>query len=379
MFEWIFWLSLFGASFSYFIYPLILLPLRRKAQPSFYPEVGGERPMVTLIIAAYNEEERIVDKLQNSLAIDYPKGKLQIIVASDCSSDKTDTIVRGYAGQGVELVRSPGRDGKEAAQKSAIKHSCGDILVFSDTATGIPSGAITKLVDLFLDPGVGAISSEDRFVSQDGEIVGEGAYVKYEMWLRRQESRVAGLVGLSGSFFAARSEVCQDWSVRVPSDFNTALNCMKHGLYAVSSAEVVGVYSDVKNPAKEYQRKVRTVLRGITALAASIEVLDPRRYGLFSLQVWGHKVMRWAVPWLLMVLLLSSVMLLGECWFYNLAVFGQLVFYGLGVWGWCSASMREWLPIRIIFFFLQVNVAIAQAWIKFCRGQRMTVWNPSQR
>ncbi len=119
-------------------------------------------------------------------------------------------------------------------------------------------------MDYFRDPKIGAVSSEDHFVSQDGAVVGEGAYVRYEMWLRRLESDCAGLVGLSGSFFAARASVCQQWDIYSPSDFNTALNCVKQDLIAVTAPDVQGHYKDIVEAKREYQRKVRTVLRGIT-------------------------------------------------------------------------------------------------------------------
>ena len=182
---------------------------------------------VTLIVTAYNEERRIREKIENTLAIDFDSSRLELIVASDCSEDATDAIVAEYADRGVRLVRAAERLGKENAQLTAIKQAQGDILVFSDVATQIPSDSLVKLERYFADPSIGAVSSEDRFVSKDGSVAGEGAYVKYEMWLRKQESQLAGLVGLSGSFFAARKSICQEWDIHSPSDFNTALNAMK--------------------------------------------------------------------------------------------------------------------------------------------------------
>src|SRR5690606_15669765 len=158
---------------------------------------------LSLIITAYNESSRIRAKLDNALKLDFPKARLEIIVASDCSDDGTDDIVREYAEKGVKLVRWGERLGQEDAQRTALQAAGGDSIVFSDVATEMPPDSLQKLVEYFAQPSVGAVSSEDRFISQDGNVAGEGAYVKYEMWLRRQESDLAGLVGLSGSFFAA--------------------------------------------------------------------------------------------------------------------------------------------------------------------------------
>lgn len=374
----VFFLMIFGVVYSYALYPLILniLPKRHHAQPSL-PESW---PSISLIITAHNEQARIVEKLDNALAIDYPSDKLEIIVASDCSTDQTDTIAESYADRGVRLVRADKHLGKEYAQLCAIKKSNGAILVFSDTATNIPSDAIQKMISYFSDPAVGATSSEDRFISDGDKVVGESAYVRYEMWLRALESRYAGLVGLSGSFFAARREICtQDWDTKAPSDFNTALQSARAGQIAISCPDVHGYYKDIKDEKKEYARKVRTVIRGITALSRHTEVLNPEKFGLFSFQVWSHKVFRWAVPWFLLAAIISNLALIGSGWFYDLAAVGQAILYGMALAGWRSATMRKNVLIRIVFFFVQVNVAIAQATLQFFTGTRMTVWAPSAR
>src|SRR5690606_6495121 len=254
----LFWLFVACSLYSYFIYPLILKLLTRRRAAAVRPVAAAAGDFsLSLIITAYNEQARIRDKLRNALALDFDRDKLEIIVASDCSDDATDDIVREYAGEGVKLVRAQERLGKENAQLAAIREASGDIIVFSDVATQMRRDALRRLVAWFADPTVGAVSSEDRFISQDGSIAGEGAYVRYEMWLRQQESRLAGLVGLSGSFFAARRQVCQQWDIHSPSDFNTALNSARLGFRAISAPDVHGYYQDLKDPGKEYARKIR--------------------------------------------------------------------------------------------------------------------------
>lgn len=363
---------LFATIYSYFAYPAVLMVLpKRRIQTSEHA-----LPKMSLIVAAHNESSRIADKLKNSLSLDYPEDKLQVLVASDCSTDETDQIVRDT--NGVTLVRADEHLGKEYAQSLAVQAATGDILVFSDTATTVPIEALRNLAMAFADPGVGAVSSEDKFLSDDGEIAGEGLYVKYEMWLRSLESQRAGLVGLSGSFFAARAEVCQEWDVVSPSDFNTALNCAKRGLVAISSPAVVGIYKDIKDPAKEYARKVRTVIRGMTAVARAPSVLNPFRFGLFSLQVWSHKIMRWLVPWFMLALLVATVVV-AKNWFVVALLLGQLAFYFMAFLAWLIPSLRGNALVRIVFFFMQVNIAIAQAGVQFLSGKRITTWKPSVR
>ena len=246
-------------------------------------------------------------------------------------------------------------------------------------ATQIPEDALEKLEAYFQDPQIGAVSSEDRFISKDGSIAGEGAYVKYEMWLRQQESKLAGLVGLSGSFFAARKAVCQVWDIHSPSDFNTALNTARLGLRAVTAPDVLGYYQDLKDPQKEYQRKIRTVIRGMTALSRHSEVLNPQRFGLFAFQVFSHKLMRWLVPWCLIGLLIVSAVIAHESLFYSFALLVQLGFYGVALLAHFLPHLRETSWVKLIYFFVQVNVALLDAAIKFLAGERMTTWKPSAR
>jgi hypothetical protein len=184
---------------------------------------------------------------------------------------------------------------------------------------------------------------------------------------------------LSGSFFAARREVCEDWDIYSPSDFNTALNCAKKQLAAITSPDVIGVYKDVKDPGLEYSRKMRTVIRGITAITRHPEVLNPMRLGLFAFQVWSHKIMRWGVPWFMLAFAVSTLLLYDEGIVFALALFAQLVFYTLALAGWLSSPMRDHAVIRLVFFFVQTNLALAQATLAFIFGKRMTVWTPSQR
>ena len=207
----------------------------------------------------------------------------------------------------------------------------------------------------------------------------EGAYVKYEMWLRRLESATNSLVGLSGSFFAARRVVCNDWDINVPSDFNTALNSARQGYVAVSDPDVHGYYTDIKDSRREYQRKLRTVIRGITAIFVAPQVLNPFRFGLFSYQVWSHKILRWLVPWFLLMLLTVNIALYDMHWVYRVSLVIQIIFYGLAAVGFFVVPFRNISAVKLPFFFVQANLAIMHATVMFLLGKRMTTWEPSRR
>ena len=372
----VFLLSVFMIFYAYFGYPLSLLLFRLFRQTeSVRHQLNAT---VTLIITAYNEERRIKEKLENTLKLDYPADKLQILVASDGSTDDTNEIVKSYEKRGIELFKVENRVGKENAQKEAVACARGDIVVFSDVATFLEPHGLREIVSNFADPTVGCVSSEDRLIDKDGKPSGEGFYVRYEMWLRRLESSVNSLVGLSGSFFAARREVCQDFSGDVQSDFRTLLSSMKLGLRGITDPKSIGYYLDIADEKKEFDRKVRTVLRGLTVFFRHIEFLNCFKYRMFSYQFFCHKLLRWAVPFFLLAALVSNIFLAVSLKLIFLTLLlMQLLFYGVGIYGWATQSLKG--VMKIPMFFMTVNIAIAVAWFKYLIGKRVVLWTPSER
>jgi len=345
-----------------------------------YPIKKGDiTPKVSFIITAYNEEKRIKEKIENTLRQNYPKDKFEIIVASDCSHDKTDELVSSYNFNGVRLVRAPERKGKENAQKCAIDIASGEILVFSDVATILQPDGMASIVKNFNDPTVGCVSSVDKFIDKDGKISGEGAYVKYEMFLRSLETKVNTLVGLSGSFFAARREVCLSWATDLQSDFNTVLNSVKTGLRGVIDIETAGYYANITDEKKEFKRKVRTVLRGISVFMKNLNMLNFIKYGLFSWQLFSHKLCRWLVPFALVAGLCSNACLIRQSNLYSYVFGFQCLFYttaAVGIWTDLLARLNTF---KVPSFFVLVNLSILNAWYRYMRGERMVSWDPSQR
>ena len=363
--------------FAYFGYPtsLYLLGIFRKNSVNKVPFFPG----VTLIITAHNEEKRIAEKLDNTLTLDYPREKLQILVASDGSDDRTNAIVSDYEEHGIELLAIGIRRGKENAQKEAVKHAKGEVILFSDVATRLEPEGMKEIVFNFADPSVGCVSSKDLVIRQDGKLSGEGFYVRYEMWLRQLESRVYSLVGLSGSFFAARKEVCGDFSEEMQSDFRTVLNSIKLGLRGVSDPKAIGYYPDVSDEKREFDRKVRTVLRGLTVFFQHLEFLNPFRYGFFSYQYFCHKLLRWSVPLLLATAFFSNLFLAAESFFFLILLMGQRGCYGLAALGWRRRREGVRAFLKIPMYFVTVNASILIAWWRYLQGQRMVMWTPSER
>jgi glycosyltransferase involved in cell wall biosynthesis len=373
-----FWICAAGCLYSYLIYPVLL---RLAPRRPFNPQPREQLPRISIIIAARNEQKRIGDKLRSTLALDYPRNLLEVLVASDASEDETDEIVRSFASQGVRLSRSGTRGGKEAAQAHAIAESTGEIIVFTDSATRLDGDALQRIARGFSDATVGAISSEDRLESDgsDAGTSGEGAYVRYEMWLRRLESERAGLVGLSGSLFAVRRPVAEKWPTRVPSDISAALRAASLGLRPVADPELFGYYKDLHDTSKEYQRKVRTVVRGMAAVENMAHLLNPFRYGLYAFQLWGHKIMRWLTPVFLLLVWILSGVLAARGAFYSTAFVLQTLFYLVAALAWWVPGLQKIGPLRLAYYLVQVHVALLDAGYRYVRGERIVVWNPSVR
>jgi len=372
MLEIAFWCSVALVLYAYLGYPCALMALalvRRRPVKN-----DSVTPHVSFIITAHNEQANIREKIENTLSQDYPADHLEIIVASDCSTDRTDEMVTAYSSR-VRLVRARERRGKEAAQRLAIGTASGEVLIFSDVATALAPDGISTIVRNFADPTVGCVSSVDRFVDSDGQISGEGAYVRYEMFLRTLETRVNSLVGLSGSFFAARREVCRHWPADRQSDFSTLLNSIEMGLRGVLDPQSAGYYRNIVDDRRELQRKVRTVVRGIFVLVANVRMLNPFRYGLFAWQLASHKLCRWLVPFSMILAFLSNALIVAHSILYLMTFAVQVGFYLAAVGGlWTGVQI-----LRIPSFFLLVNFAILTAWRRFALGERMITWNPSER
>jgi cellulose synthase/poly-beta-1,6-N-acetylglucosamine synthase-like glycosyltransferase len=377
--EGLFWVSVFSVLYSYFIYPAILFLAVYRRTDLVFSEVTSVAPLLTVVIAARNESSRLGAKLDDVLAQGYPRDRLQVLVVSDGSTDDTARIARSYAASGVECIELEERLGKEMAQARGIAASNCRFVVFTDVATRIGGKGLLGMVGALATPGIGAVSSEDRFVSEEGKPAGEGLYVRYEMWLRRLESRAAGLVGLSGSLFGVRRELCDEWPTDVPSDLVVALRCARQGLRAATLPEVFGLYPDLKNESAEFGRKYRTAIRGMAGLASATEILNVRRYGLFAFQAWSHKVLRWAAPWFMLAALGLNFALLDRGGIYPVLLALQIGGYGVAAAAAAAPALRKAALVRVIYYFVLSNLALAFAFVGFVRGRRVVQWEPSVR
>ncbi|MCK5127035.1 MAG: glycosyltransferase family 2 protein [candidate division Zixibacteria bacterium] len=377
IFHILFWLAGFMIFWTYFGY-LIALKLIVSVRAR---KVNKEdiTPPISIIITAYNEEMRIAKKLDNTLNINYPVDKTEIIVVSDGSTDKTDDIVKSYSDRGVKLLRIEGRNGKHYGQGQGIRFASNDIVILSDATTFLESRGIRNIVSNFADPEVGCVSSEDRMQSIGSSESGEGAYVRYEMKLRALESAVGSLVGVSGSFFAARKELTEGWIDNMSADFFMPLLTYKAKMRTVTEPDAVGYYEVVHEPGKEFTRKVRTVVHGLEVLFKFKELLNPFKYGLYSFKIFSHKLSRWLVPFYLFCVLAANIFLLSSHMVYWAALAGQILLYLLALTAFIVPRLNDITFFRIPFFFVMVNWSIVVSWYYFIIGKDFVVWEPTKR
>jgi cellulose synthase/poly-beta-1,6-N-acetylglucosamine synthase-like glycosyltransferase len=376
MMETIFWLTFAGTLYAYFGYPLFLTLLARIRPKKLHLLTNAELPSVSILIPAHNEEAVIAKKLQNTLSLDYPRDKLELVVVSDGSTDRTDTIVKKFTADcPLQFIRVDSRKGKANALNKGLQHVNGEIVVFSDSSIMLEKDALKAITKAFADSEVGCISGEDHIPGGGGE----GLYGQYELYLRNLESQTSSIVGASGSFYAQRRQLCIPFIEGLAPDFLSVLNTVQQGYRAISEPSAKGIMSAVSDTGAEFRRKVRTLLRGMTTLWAKRSLMNPLKNATFAFVLISHKLMRWLVPLFLMVMLVANCYLVSSMFYLGVLLL-QLLFYGLAVLAWLRVGgLDQRFLGKIPLYFTIVNVAIFQAWLLFFRGVRQEIWEPSKR
>ncbi|HVU51648.1 MAG TPA: glycosyltransferase family 2 protein [Polyangia bacterium] len=376
----LFWLLVGTVLWTYAGYPALLVALARFRARDVVRE--AIEPKVTVIISAYNEEKDIRRKLENTLALDYPPEKLEIVVASDCSTDRTHDIVRELEPRGVRLAVLPERSGKTAAQNLAASMATGEVLVFTDATTQLSPDTVRGLVQGFADPRVGCVGAELAYVSERRSAVGKGggAYWRYEKKVKELEARVLSLVGVSGCLYAVRAAAYRPIEPELISDFVVAGDVYSRGYITVYGRGTVSQERTHETASKEFDMRVRVIIRTINALVRRGRLLNPLRYRFFAFQIFSHKVLRYLVPQLLLAALLVGLELARSASpyapLYRALTVGQLVIYGAAALGWLSLKLRLRIPlVHIPFYFVIANVAALWAFVRYLRGDRKVTWN----
>jgi glycosyltransferase involved in cell wall biosynthesis len=379
----LFWTAAALVIYVYAGYPLFLLFVRALTGARRTQLAADHTPPITLIISAYNEAEIIGEKIANSLSLGYPADRLEILVVSDCSSDGTDEIVTAVKDPRVRLLRMAERGGKTLGLNAAVAAARGEILVFSDANAMYVHDALATLARNFADPGVGAVVGESTY-SQDSQAQAgadkdESLYWRYEVMIKRLESALGSTVGGDGAIYAIRKSLYRPMRADALSDFVNPLQIVQAGFRCIYEPQARSIENAAGDFEREFRRKVRIVNRAWRAMMTLKDLLNPLRYGLFSLQIFSHKLLRWLVPVFLVVCLVANVAIAGRHWFYAAALGIQLAFYGLAAIGYLLRRRRSVPRIFAVpYYFVMVNIASARGIAEAYRGKTYTTWTTAR-
>jgi cellulose synthase/poly-beta-1,6-N-acetylglucosamine synthase-like glycosyltransferase len=379
VYEIIFWAAVIAVAYTYAGYPLLLMLISRfRGKPILRLELT---PSVTVIIAAYNEERDLAAKLENTLALDYPKSELEIIVTSDCSNDGTDEIAKSFSPRGVRLHRQQERFGKTAAQNAAVEQARGEIIVFSDATTHYRADVLRVMMPAFADDSVGGVTGRVIYRNEADSSVGTGtrSYWNYEFFLKKHESNVCSLIGVCGCMYAIRKSAYVPLYNDACSDFIIATSLVEQGLRAVYVPDAVCMEEPNRQAKKELAARVRIISQTFSDLWRNRGMLNPFRSGFYAVQLWSHKVMRYVVPVFLILILLASAFLASRSVFYGVLFFAQIAFYLAAIASWVLE--KAGLHFRLLAlpqYFVIANLASLIAFVKFISGESYTKWEPSR-
>lgn len=377
----IFWMAAAFITYTYVGFPLLII-LRALLRPRHFIQ-GDITPRVTMLIAAYNEERDIVDKLDNILALDYPRDRLQVIIASDGSTDATNRLVSPFTErhEHIRLLALP-RLGKAGALNAAAAQANGEILVFSDGNSKYAPSAIRQIVRPFADPSVGGVAGDQRYISPDANTSGSGekSYWNFDRILKIYESRGGNVISATGAIYAIRRELFQSVPEGVTDDFVTSTRVIAQGKRLVFARDAVAYEPVSKSVGMEFGRKVRILTRGLNAVLMMRQLANPVRHGFYAVQFISHKILRRLVFIPLVLLFVASPFLWNNGLFYQIAFLGQLGFYGLALLGFAAerAGRKPSKVASIPFYVTMVYFAAMIASLNVLLQRQVTSWKPQR-
>lgn len=372
--ELIFWLTIGIVIYTYIGYPFLIFLLSLFINNKVNKK--DIEPAVTFLITAYNEEKSIKQKLENTLSLDYPREKLEIIVASDGSTDRTDEIIKEFGDKGVTLHRVEGRVGKTETQNQTVKIAKGEVVIFSDATTKYKKDAIKKIVSNYADPSVGAVSGRYEYVNPSGAPVGLGTILfwKYENFIKSRQTRIKTVTGCCGCIYSVRRSLYEPLPRDIISDLVEPLKILEKGYRIAFEPEAVAYEATEEKPEEEFSMRVRVITRGMNGLLYVKSLSNPLRYSFVSFQLISHKVLRWLIPFLLIILFVSNSLILDDS-LYRLIFLLQLSFYISASVAWVMGKYGK--KVKFLFlplYFCIVNLASLQAIFNIIKGRKTVIW-----
>ena len=379
-----FWILIFIVFYTFVGYGIVLFLLVKvrgsKIDPSVYKK--SQLPMVTHIIAAYNEEDFIEDKIANSLALDYPSDRYDLWIVTDGSSDKTPDLVSKYPR--VRHFHQDERNGKIHAVNRVMNHVTSPIVVYSDANTELNQEALKNIVRHYNDPKVGCVAGEKRVRQEekDSSAASEGIYWKYESFLKKYDYQLYSVVGAAGELFSIRTELHEEVDPNtLIEDFYVSLKICSKGYRTAYEPDAYAVENSSENVKEESKRKVRIAAGGFQAMGRLLFLLNIFKYGWLSFQYVSHRVLRWAVtPFLLPILLLLNVILAADSLFYLILLIGQVSFYLAALAGYILQKAKVKVKALFVpFYFTFMNVSVYQGLVRFLKGNQSVLWERAAR
>lgn len=387
--EVLLWISLFVVFYAFFGYGILLfiiIKIKRmlRGLPVIPVVSAANLPTCSLVIAAYNEEGFILEKIKNTLELEYPAGKLEFIFITDGSTDRTPELIAAYPQ--IRLMHSTDRRGKIAAVHRAMDTITTEVVVFTDANTYLNPDALLKICRHYADAKVGAVAGEKRIqidVAADAT-AGEGFYWKYESKLKAWDAELHSVVGAAGELFSIRTALYQPVSPNaILDDFMISLLVAQDGYRVLYEPEAYATETSSENVKEELKRKIRIAAGGIQSIVWLKSLLNPFKQPLLSFQYISHRVLRWTVtPFLMILALLLNIAIVinGGSMLYHILLIGQLAFYLASLAGWLLE--RREIKVKILFipyYFCMMNYAVIRGIFRYLAGGQSAAWEKSKR
>lgn len=380
--EYLLGISLSLIAYCYFGYPLALwlfsMVLSKPTQKR------DELPTISVVISVWNEEDVIRRKLENILAIDYPRDRLEIVIGSDGSSDGTNEIVRSFKDNRIQFLERSHRRGKMMMLNDLVSMAKHDIIIFNDARQEIPQGAYRSLVANFADPSVGCVSGELMFRKKEGGTAqGINFYWEYEKFMRNCEAKIHSMLGATGAMYAIRRELFSPVPHNVVlDDMYVPFKIIEKGYRAIFDPDAKAFDDPAQNPQEEYRRKTRTLFGNFQIFQIFTHMFNPVASPI-AIQLISHKFLRILAPFLMILLFIANASMLGHPFFRNVMIL-QAIFYGSALFGFVSKSTTNPLITKVSklfvvpYVFCLLNFSVLVGFWRFLRSNQSITWDKAR-
>lgn len=381
----LFWAGIFLVLYTYLGYGILLWFLTKIFKKRTVQSTTDEQlPAVTHIIAAYDEEQIIEEKINNTITLDYPPDKYTIFFVTDGSTDRTAEIVARYPA--IKLFHSTERKGKIHAVNRVMKMVETPVVIFSDANTLLNDAALKNITRHYYDQTVGGVAGEKRIFKNEADSAsgaGEGLYWKYESFLKKKDSELYSVVGAAGELFSIRTELFEEPPPNsIIEDFYISLKIAARGYRFIYEPDATATETASASIQEEWKRKVRICAGGFQSMRWLRFLLNPFRYGVLSFQYVSHRVLRWTLaPLALPIILLTNMYL---AWLgmplYNIILLAQALFYFMALLGWLMQNKKVSIKgFFVPYYFMVMNLSVYAGFMRYIKGQQSVVWEKSKR